>query len=90
MPNSLRTTCAQYLHNLGTTSGCSCTQKNGQCTTGGLYTFCATFTRSPIHSLSISFSSVIGTLIPTVHSPYKEQKLIKLKLINTYLSGELL
>ena len=90
MPNTLRTTCAQHTYNLGTTSGGNFTQKSGQCTTGGLYTFCATFTRSPVHSFSVSFSSVIGTLIPTVHTPYKEQKLIKLKLINTYLSGELL
>ena len=90
MPNNLRTSCAQYEDNQCTTIVEATTLKSGQCTTGTLYTFYTPSTRSYVHSYSVSFLSDIATVIPTVHTPYNEQKLIKLKLINTYLSGELL
>ena len=90
MPNTLRTSCAQPRDNPWTTCVEATTPKSGQWTTSTLCTLCTPATCSYVHSYSDGFSSDTAPVIPTVHTPYNEQKLIKLKLINTYLSGELL
>ncbi len=89
MPNNLRTNCAQDRDNRCTTLSQATTSNSGQCITGTLCTFCTPATGSYVHSFFDSFSSGTATVIPTIHTPYNKQQLIKLKLINTYLSGEL-
>jgi len=85
----VRTSCAQTVRRL-------CMQGVGnmravvrQCTTSRLYTTCTAPAHRTVHNFYPVITSVKLRLVPTVHTPYKEQKYLNLNIINTNHSGEL-
>ncbi len=85
----MRKTCAQLVLNLCTQSVGKVPRKSVECISTAFYTLCTPSVRTHMHRIFTTFQSVILPLVPTVHTPYKEQKYLKLNLINTYISGEL-
>ena len=86
----MRKNCAQIVLGVWMRPVGKSLRKCAECIRGRFYTGCTTFMRRAIHSLFSTFSFVSQTLIPTIHTPYKEQKYLTLNILVLSLSGELL
>ena len=61
-----------------------------ECISMCFYPVYTTSVRRSIHSFFSNFSSVKEAFMPTIHTPYKEQKYLTLNILVLSISGELL
>ncbi len=85
----MRKTCVQMGFSLWKLTVRKSLRKCVECITTGFSTIYTRTMRRAIHSFIAAFLSVTNSYIPTIHTPYNEQKYLTLNILVLSLSGEL-
>lgn len=89
LTHRLYTTCVQKVHSLGTTSRKNSFQNVAVYNTPTLYQLLTQTLPTTFHSLRSALTTVTNRPFHTIHTPYKETKILNLNNITNNLCGEL-